>query len=422
MTMFQATGAPGEAGRRPRVLYVTAWLPTPASSTTGIFVERDIRALARIADVHVIHLVAPHLAQGAAQREIWKQAGRKITIERVPTTPTNPLSLLRAGRSIRRRFAHADLLHTATPASLLALGAIRVPIPWVHTDHWSGYADVQIPRQHGDESAGQAQMAGDAGDRHAGVSIVNGGAPPAPGAGKRITLGALGYVMRRVDVLIGVSTTLSAQLAQLSGREAITVPNIVDMALCEARPHVNPWAAQRPLRIICVANAVAGKRPLLAVDVCAELIRRGRTVELLWVGEGPLLGSLREHAHASGVPLHAPGALPPERVRDSLAVSDLFLLPTVWESFCLAAAEALSAGRPVVMGDQGGQRAFVHAPSGALVSGDEPMAYADAIEAVLHATAGLSAAEIARNVRQSYSEEAFVGRYRKIYSSVLSKG
>ncbi|RRC95479.1 glycosyltransferase [Schaalia canis] len=395
-----------DQGRRPRVLYVTAWLPTPASLTTGIFVERDIRALTRIADIHVIHLLAPHLAAKAHLHETWQEAGQTITVERVLTTPSHPLSLLSAGRRIRRRFAQVDLLHTATPPALLALGATHVPIPWVHTDHWSGYADVPLPVRLGENLPAEFSPAQEA---------------SSPSVGKRLTLRMLGSMMRRVDVLVGVSATLSAQMAHLSAREVTTVPNIVDMALCEPRPHTDPWAHTRPLRIISVANAVEGKRPLLAVAACAELIARGRPVELTWVGEGPLLPSMRASAERAGVPIYTPGACPPTQVRELLADSDLFLLPTAWETFCLAAAEALSAGRPVVMGDQGGQRAFVHPPSGVLVSGEDPASYADAVEAVLRATAGLSAAEIGQDIRQRYSPEAFTECYNQIYSPLLSR-
>lgn len=393
-----------ERARRPRVLYVTAWLPTPASLTTGIFVERDIRALARVADIHVIHLLGPHLAQAAPLRETWQEEGHQITVERILAAPSHPLSLLRAGRRIRRRCAQADLLHTATPPALLALGAARVPIPWVHTDHWSGYADVRVTASPAETSTGTSPR-----------NRIS-----SPSKGKMLTLAVLGRIMHRVDVLVGVSETLSAQMAQLSAREVMTVPNIVDMPLCEPRPDRDPWANARPLRIISVANAVEGKRPLLAVDTCAELIKRGMPVELTWVGEGPLLPSLRAHAQSQRVPLQTPGACPPAQVRSLLAQNDVFLLPTAWESFCLAAAEALSAGRPVVMGDQGGQRVFVHPPSGILVAGDAPSAYADAVETVLRATAGYTASEIGREVRQCYSPEAFINRYGKIYSTLLT--
>ncbi|QFG68366.1 glycosyltransferase [Ornithinimicrobium pratense] len=97
--------------------------------------------------------------------------------------------------------------------------------------------------------------------------------------------------------------------------------------------------------------------------------------------------------------------------------ADIFLLPTHAETFCLAAAEALAAGRPVVVGDSGGPSAFVAPPRGALVPPRAGAAvWADAVEQVWSQAAGLTAEQIAQDVRVRYSPTRYVDRLAAIYA------
>jgi glycosyltransferase involved in cell wall biosynthesis len=46
--------------------------------------------------------------------------------------------------------------------------------------------------------------------------------------------------------------------------------------------------------------------------------------------------------------VHVLGGQPPERYFSAVAASDIVAIPSLWESFCLAAVEAMALGRPVV--------------------------------------------------------------------------
>jgi glycosyltransferase involved in cell wall biosynthesis len=70
-------------------------------------------------------------------------------------------------------------------------------------------------------------------------------------------------------------------------------------------------------------------------------------------------------------------------IRPLLEASDLFLMPSLWEGFGLAAVEAMNAGLPVIASDVPGLREVV-APTGApLVSPEDPQALAGAITHLL---------------------------------------
>jgi hypothetical protein len=82
----------------------------------------------------------------------------------------------------------------------------------------------------------------------------------------------------------------------------------------------------------------------------------------------------------------------------------------------VAAAEALAAGRPVVVGDSGGPRAFVRPPAGRLVTPGAPAPeWADAVEEVWRAAAGLSAEQVGVEVRERYGADAYADRVDEVY-------
>jgi glycosyltransferase involved in cell wall biosynthesis len=74
---------------------------------------------------------------------------------------------------------------------------------------------------------------------------------------------------------------------------------------------------------------------------------------LLIVGEGELREVLRREAVTLGVGdrVRLPGELPGSQVEAILHCADAFLLPSLYESFCLAAVEAMQCGLPVIARD-----------------------------------------------------------------------
>ena len=96
--------------------------------------------------------------------------------------------------------------------------------------------------------------------------------------------------------------------------------------------------------------------------------------ELVLAGDGP------ERAAAESAPgVTVLGAVPHERVQDILAGAALFCLPSWFEAYSLATAEAMAAGRAVVGTDVPGLRFLVDPRGGRLV----PPADADALAAAL---------------------------------------
>ena len=86
------------------------------------------------------------------------------------------------------------------------------------------------------------------------------------------------------------------------------------------------------------------KRPALALDTVAELVRRGHRVRLLVAGDGPLRAHLEQRAH--GLPVSFLGFVRDrDRMAALLASADVVLAPGPVETFGLAARGARSGPR-----------------------------------------------------------------------------
>jgi glycosyltransferase involved in cell wall biosynthesis len=140
-------------------------------------------------------------------------------------------------------------------------------------------------------------------------------------------------------------------VAPLAGKRPVVVlPNGIDAAWWRA-----PRAPRDPsvLELVTVMRLNPKKRPLALVPLMRQLERlmpEGPRARLSVAGDGPQRGKLERAIarHGLGDRVRVLGRLDRSQIRDLLARSDVFVLPTVRESFGLAALEARCAGLPVV--------------------------------------------------------------------------
>lgn len=354
-----------------RVVVITCWYPNRVNPGAGIFVERDVRALARDHEVRVVHLVAPDLHDG-----IIRTRTDSVPVLRVPMDPWNPLSVLRAAAQLRTLTGSAEILHTmafpsAEPVRILPRGRQ----PWVHTEHFTGV--VSVAEQ-----------------------------------GSFLRRAAARFVLGGPDLVTAVSSYLGNAITALGRPDAEVVPNIV-----ETEGYIPPRRPDGALRLVAVGSLTEHKDPLLAVHVVAELARRGHDVHLTWYGEGPLRGATEAAASDLGVSdrVTLAGTVPPCEIAPAIGQSDALLHTSTIETFSLVAAEALAVGRPVIIQERGGHRDFAVPPWAALVGRRTPEAFADAVEHALESVSELDPQPHALGIKNQFSPEAFRERWNGIY-------
>lgn len=365
-----------------RVLAVTTWFPSPSHRGTGSFVVKDLHALASLGhDVHLVHLRPP--GQEPAEAVVPGTGGpgqpAAIGVTDVEMATTRPDRVAAAGQALAPMVAHADLLHTMAFSALLPMTLRRSPVPWVHTEHWSGLT-----------------------------------APDTLPAGWRLALPTLTPLLRGPDVVTAVCEYLASPIRSVRrSRPTEIVPCIVPVP----EPVPPRPAPSGETAMVGVGALVERKDPVLAVQVVHELVRRGRPARLTLVGQGPLADAVRQAATALGVGdrVELTGVLDAAGVARELASADLFLGPTRGDNFFVSCAEALVAGRPVVVGSTGGQGEYIDQRVGQTVDRQDAAAYADAVEAVLARAEGLSAQQVSDTVGQRFSPAAVAAGYQRAY-------
>lgn len=196
--------------------------------------------------------------------------------------------------------------------------------------------------------------------------------------------------MRHVHRVIAISQAVAEFVVAVEGCDpgrVVTIPYGFAMpsgSLGRVESRLGLGYADADQLVGVVARLTAQKGVDVLIDAFAALSTTHPRLHLLVVGDGPDRTWLERRAAAAGV-----GA----RVRftgwldDSsavLAACDVMVVPSRWEGFCLAAVEAMAAGRPLVASDVDALReVVVDGETGILVPPDDVAALARSIGALL---------------------------------------
>src|SRR5919201_317243 len=274
------------ADERPlRVVHLTTSYPRHEGDFAGRFVADLVRGLAGHVDVSV-------LAPGG-YRDFGLAYGRGIVgnLRRRPWLA--PLLLVSMILAVRRAAGRRDLVH----AHWLAAGVICVLARrrFVLTLHGSGtagrFADLELARRH---------------------------------------MRLFGWVVRRAEVVIGVSDALAEAARRCGAHDVSTIPNGVDLP-------ARTGAEADPLEVLFVGRL----SPEKGIE---ELVAATEGMNLVVAGDGPL-----RHL--------VPGALgfvPHDELGDLYDRAAVVVCPSYREGLPLCVLEAMAHGKPVVASAVGG--------------------------------------------------------------------
>jgi glycosyltransferase involved in cell wall biosynthesis len=183
------------------------------------------------------------------------------------------------------------------------------------------------------------------------------------------------------DALICVSGTVAAYAERnlgLPGEKMIVIENGVDPAPFEAFDHDRRDAVRRDLGLdehafvfINVAGLQPSKAQLAIVRAMPTLLGRCPEARVVLLGhdaDPAYAARLREEADRTHVRHAIVFAGHREGAADYLMAADAFLLPSFFEGFSLALAEALLSELPVIASDVGAARELIASVGGELVA------------------------------------------------------
>ncbi|HRW19736.1 MAG TPA: glycosyltransferase family 4 protein [Dermatophilaceae bacterium] len=175
---------------------------------------------------------------------------------------------------------------------------------------------------------------------------------------------AMGLVRRWARggmAMSAVSEVAAEPLRALTGARVTVLPNGIDAAAW--RPTGRPFGDDGVCRIVSAMRLERRKRPVALVEAVARVraATPGRDVRLEILGEG----SERSHVERAVARVGGdgwvslPGRVSREHLKARYAASDVYVMPSVLESFGIAALEARSAGLPVIARKESGAGEFV---------------------------------------------------------------
>jgi glycosyltransferase involved in cell wall biosynthesis len=156
-------------------------------------------------------------------------------------------------------------------------------------------------------------------------------------------------------------------------------------------------------------------------DVLIEALARVPQAHLALAGGGQKHDAYRRLAASLGIAdrVQILGPLPPGDIADLYTAADLFALPSVWETFGLAAVEASMTGLPLVVSDLAALREVLR------IDGAEPVAFVNPRDVGGWSAAICSAlatpappaviAAFSRAMRQKYSQQRMIDDYVSLF-------
>lgn len=170
-----------------------------------------------------------------------------------------------------------------------------------------------------------------------------------------------------------------------------------------------------------VGRLASEKNQEALIDAVANVRATGIDMHLLLVGDGPMRQALEARTAQLRLSRSVTFTGGLNDVRDTLALMDVFVLPSRSETFSNAALEAMAMRKPVILTRTGGACEMItDGIHGFIVTVDELATRLPALLTELHADAGLTkqmGRAAAVRVEQSFSWDVMVDRYQSLLLS-----
>lgn len=385
---------------RLKVLILPSWLPSRENPILGVFVLDQARALQTVHDVAIL----------------WPEVTPFRSLLRVRPRPAEgeagPDGVLLMRCRARARVPHSRLavLHARRRAALRGLQRLvatwgRPEVIHAHVVLPAGWIALALGKELG-----------------APVVLTEHSSPFAARLRRRWERPLVASTLRRCDVVIAVGPGLAAEMrrAGFTGRIEVIGNVVATPRSVERHPAVVARAGC--VSIAFVGGLVEQKGAGDLLVALARLHHDGFGFHAYLAGDGPLRAALEARAEELAIASRCTflGTLPRAEVQSLVASCELLVAPSLHESFCLATAEALALGKPVVTTRCGGPEHYVTPDRGAVVEPRDAEALAAAIREVAGSLDRFDSGAIRASVLERFGSGAFVESMTAVYGRVIA--
>ena len=378
-----------------RILYLTAWYPTPNKPTYAVFVREHALASQLYHEVQVLHVVC--------QRSSNERGSSSLTLqykqgERVPVT--------HAYIDLPSRYGLGDLYYSYYVARALTEIGFNPDLVHCNITLPTGIAAIWLKRR-----------------LHVPLVLTEHGGDYLYFYGQtRISKLKARIVLRSADRVMPVSEGQRKvmHILEPGGRYSV-IPNAVDTTLFRpARP-----GSGGQLEALSVGSLLPVKGHQFLLRAYAQLPKESRQkLKLRIVGDGYLRDALMELQaelkldHEVAI---LPGGRPKSEIASMMNGCDFLVQPSLREATPCVIIEAMACGKPVVATICGGSEYLVGPEMGLLVEKGNVDALAEALEAMIDGCHRYDGPWIAQQAKDNYSYEAVGRQFDAIYRSVTAR-
>jgi glycosyltransferase involved in cell wall biosynthesis len=229
------------------------------------------------------------------------------------------------------------------------------------------------------------------------------------------------WAFRLADRGMPVSEFLKRAIEQYGVKARFqVVPNCVDTNFFFPAPERDK--RDGPVRLLWTGEMVPckGLGFLWEALACLDPQRRDYVLDVL--GDGPEKTKSERRVAELGLTgrVFFHGYQPKAEVAKFMRNADLFVLPSLVETFSVVSAEALTCGVPVVVTRCGGPEEFMTDQTGMLVPPGDAVALAAALNTMIDRLDSFDRAAIAKYAKQRFSREAVAAAFDRIYAEVVA--
>ncbi|MDO8625701.1 MAG: glycosyltransferase [Candidatus Diapherotrites archaeon] len=239
---------------------------------------------------------------------------------------------------------------------------------------------------------------------------------------KRLTWRYTNMFYGKADVLTTPTEQMADELKR-EGLSATALSNPIRYSLFNRFEKEKKPA--KPFRLVFFGRMSFEKNIDVVVQATAGLIGKGHAVELILIGEGPAVESLKKLAQALKISSHVQfvGVLRDEALAKKVASCHLTVTASTMETQGLTILEAMSSGLPCVGCDfLGIPNAVKDGYNGFLFPPGDALACAEKIEVLLKSKSMYEQfSKHAVKTAEALSEEKIVSKYLSIYESLVTK-
>jgi len=176
-------------------------------------------------------------------------------------------------------------------------------------------------------------------------------------------------MVRRADAVVACSNYMRGHIADafgVSSRRVIVIPNGIDPCdlesrVCDLGALRATYAARDERLVLLVGRLVYEKGFHLALDALAGAVKRFGDVRFVVAGTGTAEAELRKQARKLGLMGQGSflGWVGDDMLHSLYRISDVCIVPSIYEPFGLVALEAMASGCLTIVADTGGLREVV---------------------------------------------------------------